>query len=75
MVVDYRYGASALAFAGLFSDRGLKKKSLDKGGAMAALVVGFVCTLASVRFGLTLVVFFLSSSRLTKVASCSSISW
>lgn len=46
---------------------GLAKKSLSRSGAAAAAVVGTLTFLSGPRFGLTLILFFLSSSRLTKM--------
>eukprot|EP00239_Pterosperma_sp_CCMP1384_P004080 CAMPEP_0197850036 /NCGR_PEP_ID=MMETSP1438-20131217/14058_1 /TAXON_ID=1461541 /ORGANISM="Pterosperma sp., Strain CCMP1384" /LENGTH=284 /DNA_ID=CAMNT_0043462985 /DNA_START=558 /DNA_END=1412 /DNA_ORIENTATION=+ len=51
----------------LLGYRGWKKKSLSKSGALAAAVTGSVHLLCGVRFGVTLVAFYLSSSKLTKL--------
>ena len=48
------------------SGYGLKRRSLDPSGAGLAVVVGFLLTAASACFSASLIVFFLSSSRLTK---------
>jgi uncharacterized membrane protein len=56
-------GAIAIAMA----TRGYRHRSLSKSGAIGALLVGFLCMLASIRFGMALLVFFVSSSMLTKV--------
>ena len=56
----------ALCVAALLARRGIRKKSLSPAGAKAAFVVGFVSFFSSYRFGLTLIAFYLSSSRLTK---------
>ena len=48
------------------SGYGLKKRSLDQSGAALAVVVGFLLTAASACFSASLIVFFLTSSRLTK---------
>lgn len=61
--------ALAVALAMLLSVRGYRKRSLNASGAALALVVGFVSFYASIRFGLTLIAFFLSSSRATKVGA------
>nr|XP_045007673.1 transmembrane protein 19 isoform X4 [Jaculus jaculus] len=45
---------------------GFKKKSLDHSGALGALVVGFILTIANFSFFTSLLMFFLSSSKLTK---------
>lgn len=49
--------------------RALANKSLDISGAVAALVVGFVLTITNFCFFASLLVFFLSSSKLTKFRS------
>ena len=46
---------------------GLKKKSLDISGSAAAIFVGFTAFACSYRFGLILILFYYSSSKLTKV--------
>ena len=50
----------------LISGYGLKKRSLDPSGAALAVVVGFLLTAASACFSVSLIVFFITSSRLTK---------
>ena len=45
---------------------GYKKRSLDLSGAVAAFVVGFLTTVAGIRYSLTVILFFVSSSILTK---------
>jgi len=59
-------GAVALAIAMLLVVRGLKKKSLDKSGAAAAFLVGSLSFVAGYRFGACLILFYQSSSSLTK---------
>jgi len=46
---------------------GYRKKSLDTSGAVAALIVGFVSFAVSYRFGWILIMFYYTSSKLTKV--------
>ncbi|XP_069713655.1 transmembrane protein 19 isoform X2 [Phaenicophaeus curvirostris] len=46
--------------------QGLKKKSLDYSGALGGLVVGFILTVANYSFFTSLLVFFVTSSKLTK---------
>jgi len=48
---------------------GYRKKSLNKSGAITAFFVGLICFTASIRFGVVLIAFFLSSSRITKVGN------
>eukprot|EP00618_Florenciella_parvula_P003848 CAMPEP_0119493072 /NCGR_PEP_ID=MMETSP1344-20130328/17428_1 /TAXON_ID=236787 /ORGANISM="Florenciella parvula, Strain CCMP2471" /LENGTH=121 /DNA_ID=CAMNT_0007528461 /DNA_START=144 /DNA_END=505 /DNA_ORIENTATION=+ len=72
MAVDglpFSRGFVALVIAVAMAGRGLKKKSLSKSGAMAAFVVGLVSFLASYRMGITLILFYQSSSSLTKVGN------
>ena len=59
--------ACLLAIA--LSVRGYRKGSLSKSGAVLALIVGFVSCAASVRFGLTLITFFLGSSKVTRIGA------
>lgn len=60
---------SSIAFAIAISlaVHGLKKKSLNLSGCVAAFTVGFCSFAASYRFGLILILFYLSSSKLTKL--------
>lgn len=46
--------------------RALKRGSLDRTGALSALLVGFVLTMANYSFFAALLAFFISSSRLTR---------
>lgn len=46
--------------------RALKRGSLDRTGALSALLVGFVLTMANYSFFSALLAFFISSSRLTR---------
>ncbi|KAM5175538.1 LOW QUALITY PROTEIN: transmembrane protein 19 [Callospermophilus lateralis] len=50
----------------LIVSNGFKKKSLDYSGALGGLVVGFILTIANFSFFTSLLMFFLSSSKLTK---------
>ena len=59
----------ALALASLMVWRGRRKGSLSRDGAAAAFAVGLVSCAASVRLGLTLIAFFVTASRLTKVGA------
>lgn len=56
----------ALFLPFLISGYGLKKQSLESTGAASAVVVGFLLTAASACFSVSLIVFFVTSSRLTK---------
>ncbi|XP_058482283.1 transmembrane protein 19 [Solea solea] len=46
--------------------RALKRRSLDCTGALAALLVGFVLTMANLSFFSSLMAFFVTSSKLTR---------
>lgn len=59
----------ALSSCALIVRRALMNKSLDVSGAVAAFVVGFVLTITNLCFFASLMVFFLSSSKLTKFRS------
>ncbi|XP_054658955.1 transmembrane protein 19 isoform X5 [Grus americana] len=50
----------------LIATQGFKKKSLDHSGALGGLVVGFILTVANYSFFTSLLVFFVTSSKLTK---------
>jgi len=56
----------AFSSAGFIAFRGLKKNRLTKSGALAALVVGGTTLAVTWRFGLCLLLFYYSSSLLTK---------
>jgi uncharacterized membrane protein len=59
--------AVALAVAAGLSAHGLKKRSLSASGSAAAFVVGLVNMAVSFRFGMILILFYYSSSYLTKL--------
>ncbi|XP_047430808.1 transmembrane protein 19 [Mugil cephalus] len=46
--------------------RALKRRSLDRSGALGALLVGFVLTMANYSFFSALLTFYITSSRLTR---------
>lgn len=46
---------------------GHRKKSLDISGCIAAIIVGFIAFATSYRFGFILILFYYTSSKLTKV--------
>eukprot|EP00164_Ancoracysta_twista_P007728 GFYU01011023.1.p1 GENE.GFYU01011023.1~~GFYU01011023.1.p1 ORF type:complete len:296 (-),score=68.27 GFYU01011023.1:175-1062(-) len=50
----------------LLSLHGLRKKSLDKSGSVSAFFVGSLSYCASINMGTVLILFYLSSSKLTK---------
>jgi len=58
-----------LLIATLLAVRGYRKRSLSLDGAGAAFAVGLVSFSASVRLGLTLIVFYLTSTRLTRIGA------
>ena len=57
----------ALILAIGMSIKGYKKKSLSKSGTIAAFFVGLLTLGTSYRFGLTLLNFYITSSKLTKI--------
>jgi uncharacterized membrane protein len=59
--------ALGLALATYLACHGLKRNSLSTTGAIAAFFVGFISFLTSYRFGLVLILFYYTSSKLTKV--------
>ncbi|CAN0187332.1 unnamed protein product, partial [Hapterophycus canaliculatus] len=61
-----RWGV-AVVLATYIGVNGLKKKSLNKSGAIAGFSVGLISLGLSLRLGLTLILFYKSSSILTKV--------
>jgi uncharacterized protein (TIGR00297 family) len=56
----------AFSFAIFLSYRGFKKQSLSKNGSIAAFCVGLISFLSGYRFGFTLILFYQTSSWLTK---------
>lgn len=46
--------------------RAFKRKSLDHGGAIGAMLVGFVLTMANMSFFAVLLTFFITSTKLTR---------
>ncbi|PKK22861.1 transmembrane protein 19 [Columba livia] len=50
----------------VIATQGFRKKSLDHSGALGGLVVGFILTVANYSFFTSLLVFFVTSSKLTK---------
>lgn len=68
-IVEYQVStliiASVLAIT--LAAHGYKKKSLSESGALAAFFVGFISFGTSSRFGFILILFYYTSSKLTKV--------
>ena len=60
-----RYSIAIFVALGL-SFHGLKKKSLNTSGSLAAIFVGFASFACSYRFGFILILFYYSSSKFTK---------
>lgn len=56
---------TAVAYS--FSTRGLRRKSLTKSGAIAAFCVSSVAVSCSIRTAFTLIMFYLTSSKLTSI--------
>jgi len=65
MNVFYR-SILSLSLAFLIAARGYKRKSLDWTGAVAGFLTGFITFFCGFRLGTTLILFFVSSSILTK---------
>jgi uncharacterized membrane protein len=63
------YAGVSLFIAVVMAAYGYSKRSLNTSGALAAVAVGFVTFYSGYVFGLVLIAFFLSSSRITKVKS------
>lgn len=55
----------AALIASTIALRGYRRQSLSRGGALAAAFVGYVHWVCGTRFGLPLILFYLSSSKLT----------
>lgn len=55
-----------LPIACVLASHGYRKKSLSRSGAAAAFFVGLLSMGSGIRFGLTMILFYLSSSKLTK---------
>lgn len=57
----------AIIIALLLATHGYRKRSLSISGSIAAIVVGFIAFSGSLRFGFILIVFYYTSSRVTKI--------
>ncbi|KAM4678201.1 transmembrane protein 19 [Discoglossus pictus] len=64
-ISPWRWLASVVIPA-VIASHGIKKKSLDHTGALGGLLVGFILTVANYSFFSSLLVFFFTSSKLTK---------
>lgn len=62
---SFRIGVAFL-IATFLSYDGLRKKSLNVSGAAAAFLVGFISFAASFKFGIVLILFYYTGSKLTK---------
>lgn len=69
MLPEPAYWSLAAVLAVALSARGYRRGSLNASGAAFALPVGFVSCGASLTFGLTLITFFLSASKMTRVGA------
>lgn len=59
----------AVIIASALAVRGLRKKSLDKSGAVAGWIVGFITFSCGSFWGVLLIAFFLAGSRVTRVGA------
>ena len=59
----------AVVLALFLSVRGYRRRSLSYDGACLAFVVGLVSCAASIKLGLTLIAFFLGSSKVTRIGA------
>jgi len=50
----------------LIAVRGMRRNSLDFSGGMLSIAMGFLLTIANAAYCVSIIVFYLSSSRLTK---------
>lgn len=66
MLFIYRIYVAIILSGGL-SYHGIRKKSLSISGCLAAFGVGVIAFASSVRFGVILIAFYYSSSKLTKL--------
>ena len=62
-------GIVAIVLAFGLAAHGYRKRSLNKSGAAAAVLVGFISFSVSYRMGIILIVFYYTGSRMTKVRS------
>jgi hypothetical protein len=69
MMDSESWGVSSAGIALCMAAYGYKRKSLCKSGALAATLVGFISFYVGARFGVLLIAFFLTSSRITKIGA------
>lgn len=67
MMNPFVRAAIGVAVALTLSAHGMRKKSLSMSGSVAAFAVGFLHTAVSLRFGTILILFYYTSSYLTKL--------
>ena len=60
---------TAILVGAYLGRRGLRKGSLNKSGAMAAFAVAVLTWGSGPRFGITLIAFYLSGSKLSRVGA------
>ena len=60
---------TAILVGAYLGRRGLRKGSLSKSGAMAAFAVAVLTWGSGPRFGITLIAFYLSGSKLSRVGA------
>lgn len=66
MILEWGRPVIAFFLASALAVRGRRKRSLSEYGAVAAFLVGFLSFASSMRFGLTLVAFYMSATRATR---------
>ena len=64
---------TAILVGAYLGRRGLRKGSLSKSGAMAAFAVAVLTWGSGPRFGITLIAFYLSGSKLSRVGAATNL--